>query len=396
MSEFRESNVHILKTKLMEQATQETIDSLYKKLSRQLESRLQNIEADLKKTVERQSTREKFHRAQYEDFEDLVQSIENRLKRAMEEVQTASEPKPGPQTIFSRQTKVFWDQAERLKGLLSLRVFRNFIHSLWYGKSTETLAYDDFGMDPQFIQKVKPLFDFLYYNYWRVSPIGLENIPSNGRGLIVANHSGTLPYDGAMICESIVNDHPSRRSVRFLVEDFVYHFPFLGTFMYRIGGVRASQENAERLLNQENLVVVFPEGVKGIGKHFKYRYRLQRFGRGGFIKLAMRTGASIIPTAVIGAEEIHPIIYKSTVLAKPFKVPYLPITPTLPTLGPLGLVPLPSKWSIIFGKPIDFSVYGPKAVNDNLLVNKLSEMVRNQIQEMVIEALKNRRSIWFG
>ncbi|MBI2083535.1 MAG: acyltransferase family protein [Deltaproteobacteria bacterium] len=271
------------------------------------------------------------------------------------------------------------------------------LKTFWFGDENEPVEYDEFGRDINFVKKVKPLFDFLYYNYWRVRVQGVKNVPSEGRGLIVANHSGTLPYDGAMIGLAVHNDHPVRRDVRFLVEDFVYHFPFLGTFMYRIGGVRACQENAERLLRENHLVTVFPEGIKGIGKHFKNRYQLQRFGRAGFIKLALKTGSPLIPTAVIGAEEIHPMIYKSTILARPLGVPYLPVTPTLPLLGPLGLIPLPSKWSIYFGEPFDFhKTYGPDAVNDQLLINRLSEEVRQKIQEMVIEGLKQRRSTWFG
>jgi 1-acyl-sn-glycerol-3-phosphate acyltransferase len=266
-------------------------------------------------------------------------------------------------------------------------------------KPTEALLeqeVDPFGRDPDFEQKVKPVFDFLYYRYWRVTTHGLENIPSRGRSLLVANHSGTLPYDGSMIRLAVTNDHPSGRDVRFLVEDFVYYLPFVGSFMYRTGGVRASQENAERLLNKDHLVAVFPEGVKGIGKYYKERYHLQRFGRGGFIKLALRTGSPVIPVAVIGAEEIHPILYKSSLLAKPFGIPYIPFTPTLPLLGPLGLIPFPTKWSIYFGKPIDLSKYGKKTLEDELAVHRLSEMVRQTIQKMITEALKQRKSVWRG
>ncbi len=278
--------------------------------------------------------------------------------------------------------------------------FQEVLHSFLSARSSgsnEEFEIDEFGMDPALVKKVKPFFNFLYYNYWRVSVKGMNQIPNEGRGLIVSNHSGTLPYDGSMIAASIINEHTSRKDVRFLVEDFVYHFPFLGTFIYRTGGVRACPENAERLLETNHLVVVFPEGIKGIGKHYKNRYRLQRFGRGGFIKLALRTGSPIIPTAVIGAEEIHPLIYKSTILARAFGIPYIPVTPSFPLLGPLGLVPLPSKWTIQFGEPIDFAKeYGPEAAEDQLLVNKLSEVVREKIQQMIFENLKNRRSIWFG
>lgn len=255
---------------------------------------------------------------------------------------------------------------------------------------------DPFGRDPAFEEKVRPLFDFLYHKYWRITTHGLENIPTQGRALLVANHSGTLAYDGTMIRVAVQADHPAERDVRFLVEDFVYYLPFVGTFMYRCGGVRASRENAERLLNSDHLVAVFPEGVKGIGKYYSQRYHLQRFGRGGFIKLAIRTKSPIIPVAVIGAEEIHPILYKSTILAKPLGIPYIPITPTLPWLGPLGFLPLPTKWTIYFGKPIDFSSYGPETLKDELKIHKLSEMVRQKIQDMVTAGLKKRRSIWFG
>ena len=246
------------------------------------------------------------------------------------------------------------------------------------------------------MEAVKPLLEFFYDEYWRVDLSGIEHIPSKGGCMLVANHSGTLPYDGAMIGLGVNKEHPTRRSIRFLVEDFVYHSPFMGTFMSRIGGVRACPENATWLLKKGELVVVFPEGVKGLGKLYRDRYQLQRFGRGGFIRLAIKTGAPIIPTAVIGAEEIHPTIWKSSILAKSMGIPYLPVTPTFPWMGPLGLVPFPTKWEIIFGKPIVFGKYKPEDADDNLLIHKLSEQVRQTIQKMVNRALKKRKSIWFG
>lgn len=256
---------------------------------------------------------------------------------------------------------------------------------------------DEFGRDPLVSAKVEPLLELLFAKWFRVSVEGDANLPEAGRGLLVANHSGTLPYDGAMLMHAVRRHSASRRDVRPLVEDFVFHFPYLGTFINRIGGVRACQENAERLLHDDELVAVFPEGIKGVGKLWKERYRLQRFGRGGFVKLALRTGAPIIPTAVIGAEEIHPLVAKVTWLAKSVGIPYLPITPTFPWLGPLGLVPLPSKWTIRFGAPMDFaSQYGAAAADDRILVNRLSEQVRVKIQEMVDETLAQRRSVLFG
>ncbi|MBI2068086.1 MAG: acyltransferase family protein [Deltaproteobacteria bacterium] len=333
-----------------------------------------------------------------ENWKELAMKLSRRLEKVEREMKSllnktgkepSSRPEKKPASISLMETLL---SGHQLEGALSS------LKSLWWGESkVEESEVDEFGMDPSFGRRVKPLFDLLYYDYWRVRVQGIQNVPADGRALIVANHSGTLPYDGAMIRLAVENDHPSRRDVRFLVEDFVYHFPFLGTFMYRIGGVRACPENAERLLKKGHLVVVFPEGVKGIGKHYKNRYRLQRFGRGGFVKLALTTGSPIIPVSVIGAEEIHPILYKSTVLAKPLGIPYLPVTPTLPLLGPLGLIPFPSKWTISFGKPIELhKQYPSEAAEDQLLVNRLSEEVRGTIQEMVMDGLKQRRSPWFG
>jgi 1-acyl-sn-glycerol-3-phosphate acyltransferase len=256
---------------------------------------------------------------------------------------------------------------------------------------------DEFGRDPNVAARVDPLLEFLYKTYFRVETRGLGHIPDEGRALIVANHSGTLPYDGAMIMHAVKEEHRAHRAVRPLVEDFVFHFPYLGTLMNRIGGVRACQENAERLLAQDQLTAVFPEGIKGIGKLYKERYQLQRFGRGGFVKLALKCDAPIIPTAVVGAEEIHPMVTKVTWLAKSFGIPYIPVTPTFPFLGVAGLVPLPTKWYIAFGEPLYFNAeYGADGANDRILVNKLAEQVRTRIQEMIDALLKQRKSILFG
>jgi 1-acyl-sn-glycerol-3-phosphate acyltransferase len=141
---------------------------------------------------------------------------------------------------------------------------------------------------------------------------------------------------------------------------------------------------------------VFPEGVKGVGKYFKDRYRLARFGRGGFVRIALRTGAPIIPCAVVGAEEIHPVVAKANFVGRPLGFPYFPITPTFPALGPLGLVPLPTKWFLDFGDPLSLSEYGPEAADDPILVNRIAEKVRGTIQGLIDGRLARRRSIWFG
>jgi 1-acyl-sn-glycerol-3-phosphate acyltransferase len=254
---------------------------------------------------------------------------------------------------------------------------------------------DNFGYDPIFSAFVRPLFDFMYTKYWRVSTFGLSHIPKTGPCLMVGNHSGSLPYDATMLKVAISREHPDHRDLRFMVEDFLFHFPFLGSLMNRFGGVRASQENAEALLNQGCPVVVFPEGVKGLGKLYRERYHLARFGRGGFIRLCLRTKAPLVPVAFIGPEEIHPMIFRETFFARLLGVPYLPITPTFPFLGPLGMIPLPSKWSIHLLPQLDFSQYDAGAEKDRVLVAKLSKTVKEMIQDTIQDQLKLRRSVWF-
>ncbi|HET9483724.1 MAG TPA: lysophospholipid acyltransferase family protein [Xanthomonadales bacterium] len=251
---------------------------------------------------------------------------------------------------------------------------------------------DDFGRDPRATARWEWLFEFLYSKWFRVEASGLEHIPEKGRALLVANHAGTLPYDSAMVMHAVRRDHPARRDVRPLVEDTVFHLPFLGPIMNRIGGVRADPENAERLLLKDELVAVFPEGEKGMGKLWKDRYRLQRFGRGGFVKLALRTGSPIIPVAVVGAEEAAPMLGKVTWFAKNIGIPWIPVTPTFPWLGPAGLLPLPSKWFVQFGAPIDLGNAGPAAAEDRLFVNRIADQIRTQIQSMIEGLLGKRRS----
>lgn len=270
-------------------------------------------------------------------------------------------------------------------------VWRRWRALAMWGRSD---VVDDFGHDPRATARWEWLFEFLYSKWFRVQALGLDNVPSRGRALLVANHAGSLPYDSAMVMHAVRRDHPSRRDVRPLVEDTVFHLPFLGPIMNRIGGVRADPENAERLLQKDELVAVFPEGEKGMGKLWKDRYRLQRFGRGGFVKLALRTGAPIIPVAVVGAEEAAPMLGKVTWFARNIGIPWIPVTPTFPWLGPAGLLPLPSKWYVQFGEPIDLGGHnlGPAAADDRLLVNRLADQIRTQIQGMIEGLLARRRS----
>ena len=249
---------------------------------------------------------------------------------------------------------------------------------------------DEWGFDEEFARLVEPAFDFLYDRWWRVKATGVENVPSHGRALLVANHAGILPWDATMMSIAIMREHPLPRQPRFLVLNWAFDLPYVSVAIRRMGGVVASPHNAVRLLEQDQLVAVFPEGVKGTGKPFAERYRLQRFGRGGFVEIALRTGAPIVPVAVVGSEEIYPKLGEAPLLARLVGAPFFPLTPTFPWLGPLGAVPLPSKWRIEFCEPIETASLGPEAADDRAVVLELSERVRETIQRKVLENVVKR------
>jgi 1-acyl-sn-glycerol-3-phosphate acyltransferase len=255
---------------------------------------------------------------------------------------------------------------------------------------------DDFGHDREYDARLQPLLDLVYDRYFRIDVDGAQHVPAEGRALIVANHAGAFPYDGIMLKTAMRRAHPAARDVRWLAEDHWFYMPFLGSFLNRMGAVRACQENAERLLRQERLVAVFPEGAKGTGRLYKNRHKLQRFGRGGFVRLCLRTQTPIIPCVIAGAEESMPLLFRIESLAHLLGVPYIPITPTFPWLGPLGVVPAPTKWQFIFGEPIRFDRHGPGAADDTVLVGRLTERVRATMQVMLDQASASRRSVWFG
>ena len=249
---------------------------------------------------------------------------------------------------------------------------------------------DEWGFDEEFADALFPFLEFMYERWWRVQVEGTVNVPSHGPALMVSNHAGIVPWDAIMMGTAILKEHPLPRYPRFLVLNWAFTLPFASFALRKVGAVVASPYNAIRLLEQGELVGVFPEGVKGAGKDFKDRYRLQRFGRGGFVEIALRTRAPIVPVAVVGSEEIHPKIGESSLLARATGAPYFPITPTFPVLGPLGLVPLPSKWRIEFCEPIPTHDYGPEAAEDRGLVFELSEQVREVIQAKLYEGLVKR------
>jgi 1-acyl-sn-glycerol-3-phosphate acyltransferase len=248
----------------------------------------------------------------------------------------------------------------------------------------------DGGFDPRFVERTDPLLEFLYERYFRVRLIGMENVPATGAALVVANHSGGLPYDGAMLIHAFLRLHPQHRALRPLVANFAFRSRLMCPIISRIGGVRASMDNALALLQRGELVGVFPEGLRGVGKLYRERYRLSNFGRGGFVRLASRARVPIIPVAIVGAEEIHPLLGRMTRVAKPLGLPYIPITPTFPLLGPLGLLPVPTKWSIHIGPPI------PPPEGDGEDNLETAEAVRRRIDHMIADLLVQRRSIIFG
>ena len=255
---------------------------------------------------------------------------------------------------------------------------------------------DEFGFDAELTDAVlMALLRPLYRRWFRVEVRGMENIPDTGGALVVANHSGTLPLDSLMTMVAVHDEHPRRRHLRMLGADLVFQTPLVGEYARKTGSTLANNADAERLLSDGHLVGVWPEGFKGVGKPFSERYKLQRFGRGGFVSAALRTGTPIVPCSIVGAEEIYPLIASMPTLARLLGVPYVPVTPTFPLLGPLGLVPLPSKWLIEFGEPLPTEHHGEGAAEDPMLVFDLTDQVRETIQQTLYSLLVQRRSVFF-
>jgi 1-acyl-sn-glycerol-3-phosphate acyltransferase len=255
---------------------------------------------------------------------------------------------------------------------------------------------DDFGFDEHLFRGVLlPLMQPFYERWFRVSAVGLEHVPSAGPVLLVANHSGTIPLDALMMQYAVATEHPARRVVRNIGANLVWALPFLGALARKSGTAVACDEDATELLRRGECVGVFPEGFKGVGKGWRERYRLQRFGRGGFIEIALRTHTPIVPVAIVGAEEAYPMIGDIKPLARALGLPYFPVTPTWPLLGPLGAVPVPSKWTIEFGAPLAMDDYPEDAAEDAMLVFDLTDAVRDTIQQMLFRNLSSRRGAFF-
>ncbi|MBD0745781.1 lysophospholipid acyltransferase family protein [Streptomyces sp. CBMA152] len=255
---------------------------------------------------------------------------------------------------------------------------------------------DEFGYDKELTDQVlMSLLRPFYEKYFRVEVKGVENIPSEGGALVVANHSGTLPLDGLMMQVAVHDHHPAGRHLRLLAADLVFMLPVVNELARKAGHTLACAEDAQALLERGEVVGVMPEGFKGIGKPFSERYKLQRFGRGGFVSTALRAGTPIVPCSIVGAEEIYPMIGNSKTVARLLGIPYFPLTPTFPWLGAAGLVPLPTKWTIQFGEPIPTDGYPPEAAEDPMLMFNLTDQVREQIQHTLYKLLVQRRSVFF-
>ncbi|WP_068255070.1 lysophospholipid acyltransferase family protein [Janibacter corallicola] len=261
---------------------------------------------------------------------------------------------------------------------------------------TGEYVVDNFGFDKDFTtHTVFPVLRLLKEKWFRIEVRGIENIPDEGGALVVSNHSGTVAIDSVMTQLALHDAHPKGRFLRMLGADLVFQLPVVGDIARKTGSTLAANADANRLLREGELVGVWPEGFKGVGKPFRERYKLQRFGRGGFVSTAIRAEVPIIPCSVVGAEEVYPMIGNMKTLARLVGAPYAPITPFFPLLGPLGLVPLPSKWIIEFGPPIDTASLGPAAAEDPMLLFEFTDQVRETIQQTLYSILVTRRSVFF-
>jgi 1-acyl-sn-glycerol-3-phosphate acyltransferase len=238
--------------------------------------------------------------------------------------------------------------------------------------------------------------DFFYRYWFRAEVEGIENVPATGGALLVANHGGALPPDAAIIAKAIREEHPHPRPVNITVEHFFKGYPGFSMLIPKIGGVPAHPANVQRLLyDEEQLVLVFPEGRKATEKLYKDRYRLRRFGRGGFVEAAMRARAPIVPVCVVGAEEAAPVFAQVGLMKRLTGLLYFPITPTFPHLGLLGMLGfLPAKFKIRFLEPVRFDEEGLN--QDKALVQTVAHDIRARIQEELWDMLAKRRSVWFG
>jgi 1-acyl-sn-glycerol-3-phosphate acyltransferase len=310
-------------------------------------------------------------RASAEQIAGVVREIDERRSAA-----GAPVPDDGPNELASRIASVAEFVRKRMSG---------------------DYTVDEFGFDKHLNEAIfLPMLRGLFRNWFRVEVGGIENLPESGAALVVANHAGVLPLDGLMASVAVHDNHPGHRDLRLLAADMVFDMPFMGQAARKAGHTMACTADAHRLLAAGELTAVFPEGYKGLGKNFRDRYKLQRFGRGGFVSAALRARAPIVPCSIVGSEEIYPMLADVKLLARLLGLPYFPVTPTFPLAGPLGLIPLPSKWHIQFGESIPTHDYDDAAADDPMVTFELTDQVRETIQQTLYQLLANRRNPFLG
>lgn len=261
------------------------------------------------------------------------------------------------------------------------------IHDLGFG-------YDPFGLEIESAMLAFALARFVYKHWFRVESHGVESVPLKGPVLITPNHSGVLPIDGAMIGVDLARNLETPRVMRAVVDNFAGFLPFVNTLFYRFGQIIGARRNFEELLRQGELVVVFPEGHKGTGKSYRDRYKLRKFNV-GFMELSLLNRTPVVPAAVIGAEEQYPYMIDLKPLARVLNFPYMPVTPFMIALGPLGLLPLPTKYTIYYGEPLHFyRDHPPETVKDPETIYRLVEQVRTRVQELIDLGLRQRKGVF--
>jgi 1-acyl-sn-glycerol-3-phosphate acyltransferase len=358
-----------------------------------------------------------------ETDEELRHQLAEEVEKLIERIRVATPDYQPPPFSPKRLLELLEENLERFSPELSLGLLEKLRQSLsqdifdldtwrgvWYminysleyqtdfmkRRLTGEYETDEWGFDPEFLSTFRPFLDFMYRHYWRVETTGIENIPEEGRTLLVVNHSGQLPWDGSMVGTAVLNEHPSQRLVRTLYASWFPSLPFFSAILVKLGQALATEENGIRLLEADQLVAVFPEGYKGVGKLFKDRYRLARFGRGGFVRMALKAQAPMIPVSVVGAEETYISLAKSPMMAKLVGFPYFPISPTFPWFGLFGFIPLPTKWYIDFGEPVEVDQYSPGSENNPMLISQLTDQMRNLVQQMIYNRLSKRKSVFLG
>ncbi len=327
------------------------------------------------------------------EFRARLGSLENLLDEALEEA-------GGPIDVASDEGPV----VRAAEGMLD--VYARLGRTLEEGSVADALTGlsermrgdpDDFGFDAEFEGAIMPLLRFLFRSWWRVEVAGVQEIPDQGPVVLVGNHSGSVfAYDGAMLRRAVAEQHGAARQLRPLLDPAVCDLPVLGDIMARCGGVPASEENGAALLARGEVVAFFPEGAGGFGKPFGRRYELGSFGGGDFVRSALRSGAPIVPVAIVGAEETHPVLGRLDWVARRIGMPFLPLTPTFPWLGLGGLMPLPSRWRIEFGAPVSgLEGLAADAADDRRQVRRITARVRTRVQALVDQAVERRGRVFF-